>query len=310
MFKFSLIIPHYNVPELLIRCLRTIPSRTDLQIIVVDDASNSDCVDKIKKVQNEFENVEFIYSSPNHGGGYVRNIGLKHAVGDYVFFADADDFFTPCLNQFLDDISEQDEDIIFFNAISLDTYSYSYTYRCWHLNRWMNMHKRNPMKAEFALRYKFGEPWCKVIKRDLIEQNGICYDEIRMHDDTRFSYLVGFFAKKIVVDQRAVYCVTDRCGSVSKTFSPERLFERTQVFATANKFFKQNGIRCFDERAIRPIFMFLLKFDLKNFSICKKILIESGMSPLHVFVKILFYPFYALQKACVSMSQYSMRLFG
>ena len=36
---FSVIIPHYGIPELLRRCLASIPQREDLQVIVVDDQS-------------------------------------------------------------------------------------------------------------------------------------------------------------------------------------------------------------------------------------------------------------------------------
>ena len=37
--KYSIIIPHYNTPELLLRCVTSIPERNDIQIIVVDDNS-------------------------------------------------------------------------------------------------------------------------------------------------------------------------------------------------------------------------------------------------------------------------------
>ena len=38
-FRYSIIIPHKNIPELLIRCLNSIPDREDIQIIVIDDNS-------------------------------------------------------------------------------------------------------------------------------------------------------------------------------------------------------------------------------------------------------------------------------
>lgn len=45
MYKYSIIIPHYNIPELLQRCLDSIPERDDVQVIVVDDNSDSSKVD-------------------------------------------------------------------------------------------------------------------------------------------------------------------------------------------------------------------------------------------------------------------------
>ena len=35
--QFSIIIPHYNIPDLLMRCLESIPVSEDIQVIVVDD---------------------------------------------------------------------------------------------------------------------------------------------------------------------------------------------------------------------------------------------------------------------------------
>lgn len=36
---FSIIIPHKDIPDLLMRCLRSIPMSEDIQVIVVDDNS-------------------------------------------------------------------------------------------------------------------------------------------------------------------------------------------------------------------------------------------------------------------------------
>ena len=43
--KYSIIIPHKNSPDLLKRCLESIPDRTDIQVVVVDDNSSSAIID-------------------------------------------------------------------------------------------------------------------------------------------------------------------------------------------------------------------------------------------------------------------------
>ena len=37
--SFSSIIPHYHIPDLLMRCVDSIPVRDDIQVIAVDDCS-------------------------------------------------------------------------------------------------------------------------------------------------------------------------------------------------------------------------------------------------------------------------------
>ena len=56
MINYSIIIPHKNSPELLERCLNSIPERKDIEIIVVDDCSNEN-----GRPQIDREGVEIIY---------------------------------------------------------------------------------------------------------------------------------------------------------------------------------------------------------------------------------------------------------
>ena len=99
--KYSLIIPHFNIPDLLGRLLLTIPQRNELQVIVVDDVSTKE-IDKLEKLKSKYSWIEWYSTETNGGGGKARNVGLSHASGEYIIFADADDFFLPDLNEVLD----------------------------------------------------------------------------------------------------------------------------------------------------------------------------------------------------------------
>lgn len=90
---YSIIIPHYNVPELLQRCLNSIPNLPSFQIIIVDDCSDGKIVDFRCFPGMERENVKCIFLKEKHGAGFARNLGLRYACGKWVLFADADDFF-------------------------------------------------------------------------------------------------------------------------------------------------------------------------------------------------------------------------
>ena len=82
--NYSFIIPHKNAPELLRRCIASIPQREDVQIIVVDDNS-----EKEKKPVVERENVMIVEidSKDSKGAGHARNIGLSQAKGKWILFA-------------------------------------------------------------------------------------------------------------------------------------------------------------------------------------------------------------------------------
>ena len=76
---YSIIIPHYNIPNLLRRLLDSVPSRNDLEAIIIDDNSDSNAVDFEQFPGLDKNNVKVIFDKKGGGGGYARNIGLKHA---------------------------------------------------------------------------------------------------------------------------------------------------------------------------------------------------------------------------------------
>lgn len=250
-FKYSIIIPHFNIPELLERLILTIPRREDLQVIVIDDCSNKK-INELKVLQKKYNWIEWLSTGTNGGGGKARNVGLNKAKGEYLLFADADDFFLPNLNQVLDEYKKENNfDIIFFNSISLNSETLLPENRG---RNWKELEKYISGSLEDYLRYQFGEPWCKLVKKDLIIKHAITFDEIPVHNDTLFSYQIGFHAKVVTLDDRAIYCITERNNSVSKKFNENVTKIRTEVFAKKNRFFKENRINQFDNLLIFPFF--------------------------------------------------------
>lgn len=243
MTKYSLIIPHYCSIEYLKRLLLTVPKRNDLEIIVVDDCSGEEVTYQLQKIPDTCKNLS-IYSTPyNMGGGATRNVGLKYASGEYIFFADSDDFFSPALNQILDDYSdEHNADIIFFNAISLNSQTYKLAHRVEHLNNMFEQAKTDPNTATMRLRYLFGEPWCKFVKRSILIKQHIEFDETPIHNDTKFSYMCGHYAENVKLDDRTLYFVTERDNSVSKCINESNLCIRQKVFSEKLSFFKNHNI--------------------------------------------------------------------
>ena len=119
MINYTVIIPHYNIPDLLRRCLKSIPCREDVQVVVVDDRSSDENLIILKEMERGFSNVQFVYLEKNQGGGNARNVGLQYAIGTYVFFADADDFFHECINDVFDEYKDETCDVVYFSATLL-----------------------------------------------------------------------------------------------------------------------------------------------------------------------------------------------
>lgn len=267
MINYSIIIPHYNTPSLLKRCLESIPERDDIQTIVVDDCSTSENIYILRNIEKNYPNALFIYSENNGGAGAARNKGLHYAKGQWVLFADADDYFKSSFLNCLDSKQNSDADIVFFNAQSED----SNDTRANHLKFIHSLLDKE--KIQTYLRFAFGEPWCKMIRLKLVQENNISFEDSFIHNDTRFSYLVGFFAQKIEWSSETIYIVTRQPKSVSQQSSLKVLEYRTKIFAEKNNFLRLKHIKYFDWLMISPLWDGLKKKDFefikKYFFICK-----------------------------------------
>ena len=267
MITYSIIIPHYNIPQLLERCLQSIPIRDDTQVVVVDDCSNADSIAKLKILQEKFYRVKFIFLEQNNGGGAARNVGLRNATGKYIIFADADDFFYPSFNAVLDKYATSEFDLAFLNASSVDSDSLQPTKRALYLNKLFRIYRIFPSYALKLFKYAFGEPWAKIINSKLIKDHLISFDETKIHNDTKFSYETAFFSKKVIVDDTSVYCITDRVESVSKAISDDKQLTRVNVFAEKNLFLKKRGVKFVDEQVYYP---FVYYWEKHNQEMLKK----------------------------------------
>lgn len=287
MINYSIIIPHKNSPRLLQRCLDSIPVLDDIQVIVVDDNSDADKVDFEGFPKWGGDNYECLFTKEGKGAGYARNVGLQHAKGTWVLFSDADDFFLDGFQQMLCGITNDAPDITFFDATAIRLDDSSHSHRIDHLNKMHVKYDEDPSKALLQLRYLFGEPWCKIIRRDLINSMQISFDETPIHNDTSFSYLVGHYAKSIGVNHSKLYCVTDSQGSVSKNNTSAAQYIRTRVFAEKNKFLYDHKIPLFDRVFFKPFSDCLKNNDWKCLVRCLFIARKYGFSMVVMLLRIL-----------------------
>ena len=239
---YSIIIPHKNIPKLLQRCLDSIPQRPDLEVIVVDDNSDSEIVDFEHFPGQERSDITVIFDKSGKGAGRARNIGLSHAKGKWLLFADADDFFTYCFNDVLDEYTDCENDVIFFKACSVDSEYYTNSNRADWRNNCLTKYITNPMIEEPVLRYVISEPWGKLIRHSIINKHEIIFQETTIANDVKFSYLLGYYANRIAIDVRGFYCVTKRIESISNTLTAEKIVDRAKVLAERERFFLDNRL--------------------------------------------------------------------
>jgi len=92
----SVVVPVYDVAAFLPECLDSVLGQTGcrLEVVVVDDGST----DTSGKIADEYaardDRLRVVHTD-NHGLGAARNVGIRHATGDYLGFLDSDDVLPP-----------------------------------------------------------------------------------------------------------------------------------------------------------------------------------------------------------------------
>lgn len=240
-YNYSFIIPHKNIPDLLQRCLNSIPRREDVQILVVDDNSDTDKVDFENFPGLDDSNVVVILTKEGKGAGYARNVGLSNAKGKWLLFADADDFFVDGILDSLDFYKNKEFDILFFKACSRDNetlQSIEDDYRVYKLNQYIDkaLTTKNFEYLRWSNENVLNVPWCKMINHEMIRSNNIFFEEVPVGNDAMFSVKCAYSSKNLMVIDNKLYCATVRKGSLTQVASNEIMLTRFYGLCRINAF--------------------------------------------------------------------------
>ena len=239
---YSVIIPHYNSPDLLVRCLASIPEREDIQVIVVDDCSDPKKVD-FAHFPGCTRRYTEIYQTPKGGSaGRARNEALKHAKGKWLLFADADDYFEADAWDIMDAYVDKKADIVFFGTTSRISDTGELANRQAHTMRLIHQYVAGDKETENRLKFYYYAPWAKMIRREMVEDHHVRFEEIRYANDVMFSMYTALYARSICVDIRPVYCITEVYGSLTNIITKDSLTVRYEEFLKRNHLLKQNGL--------------------------------------------------------------------
>ena len=257
-FNYSIIIPFRDSIGLLKKALNSIPDRSDIQVIIVD---NSKILFK-KEQYPIFNNAKLTLTSSTYGAGAgcARNVGLKLVRGQWLIFLDADDYFTNNAFDAFDNYLQTEYDIVFFKADSINLVTGKESHRHIGINKQIDYFLST--KNEDFLRYQFSNPVCKMIRSSLVIEDNILFEEIKCSNDSMFSVRSGHMASTITADKASVYVITESPSGVSLTTdkSKENSFIRFQVATRRYAFLKSIGKGYLKPKFISFIANALIKF--------------------------------------------------
>lgn len=222
----SIIIPVYNVEKYIEKCLNSAINQTykNIEIIAINDGSNDKSLDILNKYEKKDNRIKVI-SIQNSGVSAVRNLGIKEAKGEYIFFLDSDDYIKDDLIENLTKYMDQDYDLIKYKTIYVDEYGKE-TERI----DGPVFEEKSGTEA-FNIMYDkdvmLEVPWLYLYKKDLFTKNNITYPEGKVHEDFARTILIMLKAKKMCSTDIYGYYYVKTQKSITRGNEENRIFQKS-----------------------------------------------------------------------------------
>lgn len=218
--NYSFIIPHKNRPKLLERCLASIPIRNDIEIIIVDD--NSYDAEKPVVARSDTQ-VYYLDAKESNGPGKARNIGLEHAQGKWILFADSDDYYEKNFIEKLDVYKDSAFDMVFFDVFwaysngstGIKGQKYSEVIR-------MFLLKPNNLQC-ICLKHFSNAVWSRMYSRSFLMKNHVRFAEKMMGEDGCFVHYASSLTNNIVAIKDKLYFYVKNESSLVYSRPTERI---------------------------------------------------------------------------------------
>lgn len=221
--KISVVVPVYNVESYLGRCVDSILEQTyqDFEIILVNDGSTDSSGKLCDSYAERYSIIKAIHKE-NKGPSDTRNVGIKSARGEYIYFLDSDDYIIrECL------------EILYKNAINGNA-----DLSCGDFGFFDDEHpvkakepvannilKCNGKKACLDLLYgkKFYTSSCNMLIRSDIARNNL-FPTGKYHEDEMTTFRYFLAASNVVKTKTNTYYYYQRQGSIMHS-SGQQVFD-------------------------------------------------------------------------------------
>lgn len=229
MAKLSVIVPVYKAGEYILKSSKSIlvSSFKDLELILVDDGSPDGSGEACEQIAREDSRVKVIHKA-NGGISSARNAGIKAATGEYIAFVDQDDTVRADMYQLLMNKAAEGFDIVVSDFLLV----YPDREEVYHTCDVFPDH--DDTYRDMLLKGYGCNIWNMVVRRSVVENNGIAFPEhLRHGEDVWFSL--------------RLHLCTDNIAKINEPLYIYNLANPQQVSAHLDNLFTQHCLRCIEE---------------------------------------------------------------
>lgn len=213
----SFVIPVHNVEQYIERCVRSIADQDykALEILLIENGSSDGSLAACERLAREDARIKVIQSAVT-GVSIARNLGIERASGDYLMFADADDWLAQgAVTDAVSRLEKSDADVAFFDYFNSSEKTDS-SPRPVHLAFPSNQLLDSAIALTWMLEGRFyWNVWQTISKRELFASSSVRFPKgIYVGEDLYFTYHLIGVARQVAFLDKAYYGYFQRPDSM------------------------------------------------------------------------------------------------
>lgn len=200
----SIIIPVYNTEKTLYRCIDSIINQSyrDWELLLIDDGSTDYSATICDNYTLQDKRIKVFHKS-NEGVSAARNVGLKHAKGEWITFVDSDDYVK---RDYL-------KNLLSHTSVTVDlvvSYAEVHDENGFKVERYPSKLVTNENFDTIFIENDMNwhtSPWSKLYKRKIIEENHLRFCKgMHIGEDAVFLFSYMLCSDRIYISHDTDYC--------------------------------------------------------------------------------------------------------
>lgn len=227
--KYSIIIPVYNAEGTLRRCLDSLVGQqfSNYELLLINDGSTDGSDAICREYASTYSCVRY-FAKENGGVSSARNLGLEQAEGEYILFADSDDYVSEDYFAAIDQaLTQSRPDLLLFGYRNFGGLSTEWDTGEFYEDAETGVAER---AASAVRQYLFSSLWSKAFKRQIIERGNIRFaDDLAIGEDLAFVFSYAMHIRSIASISDKLYNVDVSYGNSlsrkTRSYLTEQLME-------------------------------------------------------------------------------------
>lgn len=228
--RFSIIVPVYNAAQYLPDCLASLLGQKDApdyEIFCIDDGSTDESAALLDAAAKAHPDRLTVLHTKNQGSILARREGILRAKGEYLLFADADDWMEPdCLKTVDARLTESDADILLYNYAAFADGEIPTVQKPLYADGCIfEGEGKRPLYERLLAGWSLNNLWNKAVRASLMREDAtdfFAFADNPLGDDLLLLLEPMTRANRIVYLDRVLYRYRSVSGSLTHSFNETR----------------------------------------------------------------------------------------